>query len=67
MKTGAPIIAVRIEIGISAEDALRANVSMTAMKIAPSEMLRGTTVLLLLPKTMREMCGMSRPTQKSEV
>ena len=37
MKTGAPIMAVRIEIGISAEEALRAKVSIMAIKIAPKD------------------------------
>ena len=55
MNMGAPIMAVRIEIGISAEDALRAKVSITAIKIAPKEMLNGTTVRLLLPKSIREI------------
>ena len=63
MKTGAPIMAVRIEIGISAEDALLAKVSIMAIKIAPKEMLKGTTVLLLLPKSIREIWGIKSPTQ----
>ena len=63
MKKGAPMIDVRIDTGISVPVTLRAIVSMTSMKIAPSPMLAGTTDLLLLPNAMREMCGMSNPTQ----
>ena len=57
------MIAVRIEIGISADEALRAKVSIMAIKIAPKEMLKGTTVLLLLPKSILEMWGIKSPTQ----
>lgn len=55
MNTGAPIIAVSMEIGISAAVALLANVSITIMKNAPRQMLMGITVQLLLPFIMRAM------------
>ena len=63
IKNGAPITAVKIESGISALLALRANVSIITIKLAPKPMLNGTTVLLLLPISIREMCGIRSPTQ----
>ena len=63
MKNGAPIIAVKMEMGISAAVALRATVSMISRKLAPRLMLAGTTCRLLLPNSIRQICGISNPTQ----
>ncbi len=47
--------AVKIEIGISAEVALLAIVSIIIIKIAPKPMLAGITLLLLFPKIILEI------------
>jgi len=41
----------------------RASVSMKSINNAPSPMLAGITDLLLFPYSIRDMCGISRPTQ----
>ena len=62
MKNGAPMMAVRMEMGISASVALLAKVSTRSTKIAPTLIQVGTTSLLLLPRSIRETCGINSPT-----
>ena len=62
MKNGAPMTAVRIDMGISEAVALRASVSTSAMNTAPRLSEAGTSRVLSLPNIIRAMCGMSSPT-----
>lgn len=55
MNTGAPMIAVRMDIGISAEVALLAKVSITIIRNAPAPALTGITERLLLPPIIRDI------------
>ena len=63
MKTGAPMMAVRMESGSSMMLMVRESVSIRIMKLAPRLRLTGMTYRLLLPTSMRAQCGMSRPIQ----
>ena len=59
-------MAVKMEIGISAEVALLAKVSIKIIKIAPREILIGTTALLLFPPIILEICGIKSPTHPTD-
>ena len=63
MKNGAPIIAVKIETGISAAETLRATVSTAIINTAPILTDAGINAIWLLPNFMRHICGIRRPTQ----
>lgn len=57
------MIAVRIEMGISAAEALLAIVSTMTIKQAPMLIEAGTSERWLLPKAILHIWGISRPTQ----
>ena len=63
MKKGAPMMAVRMETGISAGETVRAAVSTATINTAPRLMEAGMMDMLLLPNFMRQIWGISRPTQ----
>ena len=57
------MMAVRIEMGISWAEALRATVSTTIRKAAPKLMEAGKRDRWLLPNFIRHIWGTSKPTQ----
>ena len=63
MKKGAPITAVRTDIGISEAVRVLASVSIITTNMLPRMILNGMTNRLLLPQIMRAQCGTSSPTQ----
>ena len=62
INTGAPIIAVSTETGISEGLMLRAAVSTKTMNTAPKLTEAGTSTRLSLPNAMRQIWGISSPT-----
>ena len=63
INTGAPIMAVSTDTGISDGLILRATVSTNIINTAPILTDAGTNTRLSLPSAMRQICGINKPTQ----
>ena len=61
IKIGAPIIAVRTDIGSSITETVLDKASISTIRLAPKDMLKGRVRVLLAPTIILAMWGIIKP------